>query len=209
MSDVQRLLAEYIAEHRSGGAADPQAYLVRAPSQDRASLAALIDSYLVRVPRGPFDPHRYRGSSAERTVDELDRALRGQSGLWPALLPQLRHRAGLKRSELVDRLAGALGAADRATKVASYYHQMEQGLLPAGGVSDRVLDALGQLIGETAGSLREAGRSLGGPAAGAAPATAAFARRATADAVPAAPPHRPVLSEPTEWDEVDELFRGG
>lgn len=209
MSDVQHLLAEYIVEHRAGGDADPQEYLARAATQDRASLAVLIDSYLVRAPRRQFDPDRYRGSSAERTVEELDRALRGQSGLWPALLPQLRHRAGLKRSELVDRLTDALGAQGRASKVASYYHQMEHGLLPAAGVSDRVLEALGQIVGETAGWLREAGRSLGRPPAGAAPAAAAFARRATADAVPAAPPVPASPGEPAEWDEVDELFRGG
>ena len=109
MSDVDRLLADYIAEHRAGGEADPRAYLSRASPAERRELAALIDAYLARAPRQPFDQASFRGSSAERTVDELERAIAGQAGLWPALLPRLRDRAGLKRSELVERLAAALG----------------------------------------------------------------------------------------------------
>ena len=96
---------------------------------------------------------------------------------------------------------------DREDKVAGYYHQMEQGLLPAAGVSDRVLEALGRIVGETAQALREAGSALRPPSEGpaAAPA-AAFARRAYAEAAP--PPEAPAAQE-AEWDEVDELFRGG
>ena len=209
MTDVDRLLAEYIAEHRAGGDADPREYVSRASPPQRTELAALIDTYLAHAPRQPFDQAQFRGSRAERTVDELERAIAGQAGLWPALLPRLRVRAGLKRSTLVERLATALGVSSRQGKVASYYHQMEQGRLPAPGVSDKVLDALGQLVGETAQTLREAGRALSPPGEGPARApAAAFARRAYGDAgaaetAAAPPPPR------ADWDDVDELFRGG
>jgi hypothetical protein len=208
MNDVDRLLAEYVAEHRAGGEADPREFLARASPPQRTELAALIDAYLARAPRQQFDEADFRGSSAERTVDELERALAGQAGLWPALLPRLRDRAGLKRSELVQRLAAALGVSERQDKVAGYYHQMEQGLLPAQGVSDRVLAALGQLVGETTHTLREAGRTLASSGEGPATAPAAFARRAYAEAASAPPPGAPRVGE-GEWDEVDELFRGG
>jgi hypothetical protein len=208
MTDLDRLLADYIAEHRAGGEADPREYLSRASPAERIELAALIDTYLAYAPRRRFDQSTFRGSSAERTVDELERAIAGQAGLWPAVLPSLRDRAGLKRSELVERLAAALGVSGRKDKVADYYHAMEQGRLPARGVSDRVLEALGQLVGETAQALRDAGRALTpsghGPAA---TPTAAFARRAysaSGTAEPAA-----ASAGPAEWDEVDELFRGG
>jgi hypothetical protein len=208
MTDLERLLADYIAEHREGGEADPREYLARASPEERTELAALIDTYLAHVPRQPFNQAMFRGSSAERTVDELERAIAGQAGLWPALLPSLRDRAGLKRSELVERLAAALGVSGRKDKVAGYYHQMEQGRLSAEGVSDRVLKALGQLVGETAQALRDAGRALTpsghGPAS--APA-AAFARRAYSESGIAGP--AAASAGPTEWDEVDELFRGG
>lgn len=209
MSDVDRLLADYIAEHRAGGDADPRQHLSRATPAQRAELAALIDAYLARAPRQPVDPAAFRGSSAERTVDELERAIAGQAGLWPALLPRLRDRAGLKRSELVERLAAALGASGRKDKVAVYYHEMEQGRLPAQGVSDRVLESLGQLVGETAQALRDAGRALTSPGPAAASASRpAFARRAYGEPgaeEPGAAPAPPAA----EWDEVDELFRGG
>ena len=208
MIDVDRLLADYIAEHRSGGEADPSEYLSRASPAQRAELAALIDAYLARAPRQPFDQTAFRGSTAERTVDELERAIAGQAGLWPAVLPRLRDRAGLKRSTLVERLAAVLGVGDRQDKVAGYYHEMEQGLLPARGVSDRVLDALAAILGETAQSLRDAGQALvpSGEGPAAAPA-AAFARRASAAPSPA-PPGAAELTTAAEWDEVDELFRG-
>ena len=94
-----------------------------------------------------------------------------------------------------------------SAKVGAYYHQMEQGTLAAAGVSNRVLEALGQIVGETAQALREAGGApVGGPA-GAPPQ--AFARRAH---TPGAAPMRASAARPPEtgeWDEVDRLFRGG
>lgn len=207
MSSVERLLADYIAEHRAGGEADPREYLSRASPSDQRELAALIDAYLARAPRQEFDEMTFRGSSAERTVDELERAIAGQAGLWPALLPRLRDRARLKRSELVERLAEALGVSDRKDKVGGYYHEMEQGLLPAQGVSDRVLSALGELICETTQALREAGRALTPSGEGPTAAPAAFARRAYAEPAGAQSPGVKGRRE-GEWDEVDELFRG-
>jgi hypothetical protein len=209
MTDVDRLLADYISEHQMGGDADPREYLSRARPTERTELAVLIDAYLVRAPRQPFDQAAFRGSSAERTVDELERAVAGRAGLWPAVLPRLRDRAGLKRSTLVERLANALGVSDRHEKVAGYYHEMEQGLLPAEGVSDRVLEALGQLVGEPTRVLRDAGQALTPPGVGPAAAPAvAFARRAFGEPGAAEPGAAPVPPE-AEWDEVDELFRGG
>ena len=67
--------------------------------------------------------------------------------MWPSLLPQLRNRARLKRADLVAQLAARLGAEGQGEKVGLYYHQMEQGLLPASGVSDSVLEALGRIVG--------------------------------------------------------------
>jgi hypothetical protein len=207
VTDVDRLLAEYIEEHREGGVADPTTFLSRAVASDRRELAALIDGYLRRAPRQRFDAAGFRGSPSERVVDELERALGGQAGLWPALLPELRHRAGLKCAELVARLAGTLGLAGREPKVATYYHQMEQGILPARGVSNRVLAALGDIVGESLKSLREAGDALT-PFDGAPTPAPTFARLAHAD--PASGMASPEEAPPDEeWDEIDILFRGG
>ena len=207
MSQTDDLFAEYVREHRAGGEAAPAAFLARAAPGQRHELAALIDAYLARAPRQVVDTGSFRGSTAERAVDELERVIGGNGGLWPALLPRLRDRGGIKRSQLVKRLAVALGVSNEVAKVGAYYHQMEQGTLPAAGVSDRVLDALGHIVGETAQALREAGRA---PAAGPPGATSqAFARRAH---TPGAAPMRASAASPPEtgeWDEVDRLFRGG
>ena len=127
--EIQKLLSEYIAEHRAGGEADPLAYLERADEGDRGELAALIDGYLARSPGREWDPDAYAGSAAERVADELGKALLGSSGLWPAILPRLRKQARLTRAQVVERLSAALGAAGREQKVAAYYHEMEQGSL--------------------------------------------------------------------------------
>ncbi len=208
MRGVDRLFRDYVAEYRAGLGADPQAYLREVAPADRAELVALIDGYLSRAPRRAFDPGAFPGSSAEQTVDMLDRALVGESGLWPALLPELRHRAGLKRADLVTRLTTALGVVGRESKVGDYYHRMEQGRLAPAGVSDRVLGALGELLGESAEALRLAGSALS-PSPGP-PDSPAFARAASPEAVAAAaPPSAVPTGADARRDEVDELFTGG
>jgi hypothetical protein len=208
MADVERLLHDFIAEDREAGA-DPAAYLARAHGTDRAELEALIDAYLARAPRRRFDAAAFQQSRARRATDELSRALVGQSGWWPALLPRLRWSARLRRAEVVERLAHELEAEDREAKVAAYYHAMEQGTLPAEGVSDRVLEALGAIVGTTAARLRDAGRGLGGAPSGAG-AGAAFARVGAPDPELAqeVPPVAVGPTAPAERDEIDDLFTG-
>ena len=216
MTDVHALLEDYIAAHRGGQEADPREWLGRVEGRDRAALEELIDTYLARAPMRAWDPDAFRESGLAPFAEQVTTALHGRSGAWPALLPQLRDRAALRRAELVERLAAALGAQDKQAKVGSYYHEMEQGLLPSEGVDDKVLAALGSILGQSAGALRGAGRSLlpgaGEPSAGPAQAFARHASpdpayddaagaRATGQAVPAEPE--------AERDEIDRLFRGG
>jgi hypothetical protein len=207
MADVEKLLHEFIAEDRGSGPADPLAYLERVEGADRAELEALIDGYLARAPRRPFDREAFVRSPARAVAEELGRALGGASGTWPALLPRLRHRARLRRSEVVGQLAEELGTGQVA-KVARYYHQMEQGTLPAAGVSDRVLAALARVVGVTAERLREAGRTAGGVPA--APAAAeAFARVGSPDREYVAAEDMRAGVRPDEpRDEIDALFTG-
>jgi hypothetical protein len=208
MTDLARLLAEYVDEHQVGGEADPRGYLARVKDDaQRAALAEDIDRYLMDAPRRPFDPAAFASSPSAHIVDSLDRALSGRAGLWPALLPQLRAAAGIKRAALVERLAAALGVPEGTEKVGAYYHQMEQGSLPAGGVSERVLAALAQIVGETVETLRSAGESLAPPEDWRSAASPVFARTAGWSPEPAleGSPEPP----DDQWDAVDELFRGG
>jgi hypothetical protein len=211
MADVDRLLQEFIEEDRTAGPADPAAYLARVPGEDQAELEARIDNYLAEAPRRPFNREAFMKSPARGIAEELGRALGGASGTWPALLPRLRHRAQLRRVEVVSRLSEELGAGGEAqvAKVASYYHGMEQGTLPAAGVSDRVLEALARIVGVSVDRLREAGRAAGGEPGPA--AAAAFARVGSPDPRYVEPSPAPERGEPTpaaERDEIDELFTG-
>jgi len=204
---VEHLLRQFIQADRAGEA-DPLAYLERVEGAERAELAALIDGYLARAPRRPFDREGFETSRARAVTEEVGRSLGGVSGEWPALLPRLRHRAKLRRAQVVANLAEALGARGAQTeKVARYYHGMEQGTLPADGVSDRVLDALARIVGTTAQELRDAGRAAGGSAPRGVPGTA-FARIGVPD-----PEYGPAeermpggggAGEPR--DEIDEAF---
>ncbi len=210
MTDVELLLARYKEAHRSDPGADPTPFLDQVSGLDREQLAALLDAYLERAPRRALDASELRESPAAAVADGLQRSLTGASGIWPAVLPRLRAQARLRRSELVAELAARLGAQSQQEKVASYYHEMEQGRLEASGVSDTVLEALGRIVGWSREALRQAGElpAPGGPG-GDAPTAPAFARTTRPATDPAAePPARgPAASD--AWDEVDRLFRGG
>jgi hypothetical protein len=209
MTQVDELLREYKQAHRAGSG-DPRPFLSRAPAADRAVLAALIEGYLENTPRREFDREEFLESAAAPVAEGVQRSLAGAGGLWPALLPRLRAQARVKRADLVRELAARLGAESQQEKVAGYYHEMEQGLLPAEGVSDTVLEALGKIVGVAAESLRKAG-SLPAPGPSRMDEAAVFTRmaRAAPDTAAAPPVAGQAADEATEeWDEVDRLFRG-
>jgi hypothetical protein len=209
MSDVERLLAEYKRAHQEGGGADPSPFLARTSGVEREQLAALIDAYLEQAPRRAFDAAAFRDSPAAAVADSAHRTLAGSAGLWPVLLPRLRNQARIRRADLVAELAARLGAQSQQQKVATYYHEMEQGRLPASGVSDTVLEALGKIVGYGKDALRSAGQM---PApGGAAPGAGAVYARTTARRGGRAPEAEApaAAAEPEEWDEVDRLFRAG
>jgi hypothetical protein len=84
---------------------------------------------------------------------------------------------------------------------------MEQGTLPSAGVSQRVLEALGRVVGVTAAQLREAGRAVGGAALP--PAAASFARVGSPDPQYVDAEALMAGRAPAEpRDEIDELFTG-
>ena len=210
MADVDRLLREFKDEHARSGAGDPQRYLDLVGGRDRVTLETLIEAYLASAPRRAWNEAEFEASGAAPLVQGIEQSLAGAAGTWPALLPRLRARAQLARADLTARLAEALGVGDRQEKVHRYYHQMEVGRLPAEGVSQRVLDALGEILGESGDALRRAGAGMAGP--GRETEQVAFARTApAADFDEAALAGARERREPDadEWDDVDDLFRSG
>ena len=161
MSDVDRLLADYIAEHRAGGEADPREYLSRASPAQRTELAALIDAYLARAPRQQFDrsdvprlerrAHRRRARARDRRP--------GRAVARAAAPPARPCRAQAQRTRRAAR-RGARRRATARTRSPATTTRWSRACCPPQGVSDRVLEALGRIVGETAQALRDAGRAL-------------------------------------------------
>lgn len=229
MADVDKLFSDYVAEHRGGGEANPRNYLEKVEGVDRDELATLIDGYLVRSPGRAWDPAAYEGSDAQAWVRGVERSMGGEAGLWPVLLPRLRERAKIRRAELVQRLATALGVGAQTPMVADYYHRMEQGQLDSAGVSTRVLEALAAIVGSTAEALRSAGEQFGkgqAPSEGTVFARTAgpqpgfyeklerdVASPATGESSPTAGMASPAMRVPEagggEAEEVERLFTGG
>jgi hypothetical protein len=214
MTHVRQLLEQFKAEFRGGRSPNPRAFLERVEGLQRSQLERGIEHFLVAEPRRGYDEEAIPFSSARGVAENMERAMMSQAGLWPSLLPRLRARTRLRRAELIGRLARALEAEEQAGKVGAYYHGMEQGTLSANGVSDRVLQALGAIVGETADRLRAAGQAFE-PVQGLGDApTSAFARttvpRSSDSSAGAERAPEPSPSpDPGEWDEVDRLFRGG
>lgn len=209
MADLDRFTEEFAAAFAAGDSPDPGEWLARVEGDERQELERRFDQYLMTAPRREWDAEAYERSLAKIAVDRAFEARDGVSGSWPELLPRLRHRARIKRADLVTRLTEAIGESD-ADKVGVYYNRMEHGALPAEGVSATVLGALAGLVGTTVAALQAAGASGPGPAAGEMPA---FTRLAAPDpayeSADEVEVSMPVPASPGERDRIDELFTGG
>ena len=134
-------------------------------------------------------------------------------GELPIELVRLRNERQITRADLVTRLADSLGVSGAREKVASYYHRLERGMLPAEGVSSRVWEALAQLLDTSADALRRAGATMRPPPTpGAASAYARTAAPPPPEYATAQSSEEPTVSDTEhteEPDEVDRLFTGG
>lgn len=220
MSSVEDILARYITDFQSGEAESPIPYLEMVDEADRQELAAAMDSYLMTAPRREWDATAYEASQAGRIADRLWRSMDGASGEWPVLLPRLRERRRLTRRSVTERLAAWLDAPADDPRVASYYHEMEQGLLPWRGVSARVLEGLSSIFEVSVEELTLAARR-GGDVPPPPTTEAAMARVGAPDPrygsdldAPGSPGDASMQSPPIEkpsdqWDEIDRAFLGG
>jgi hypothetical protein len=211
MAEPRELRDEFAAAYEAGEGPNPRDFVERASAEDRQETEALIDRYLMTAPRRKWDPVAYEHSLAKVAVDQVLESMEGVSGTWPELLPSLRKRARIMRRDLVERLARTLGFGEerQVEKIERYYNGMEHGLVPAAGVSARVIDALAGILGADAERIRQAG-SRGQASPG--EVDAVYARLAVADEAYAdadAPAATPAERAPEQPDEIDRLFTGG
>src|SRR5262249_47242723 len=215
MTDPDKLLRQYIERFEAGGEVDPSDLIAQAEAGQQPELRELIAGYLEHAaPEREWEASAFEGSLAERAVARTAEEWSAAAGELPAELVRLRNERKITRGDLVTRLADSLGVSGAREKVASYYHRLERGALPAEGVSSRVWEALAKLLGTSADTLRGAGAAVRPPPSEG--AASAYARTAP----PPPPEYAPATSaeeEPTvtdkerpeEPDEVDRLFTGG
>ncbi|MBX5469507.1 MAG: hypothetical protein IRZ21_06370 [Thermoleophilaceae bacterium] len=206
MTDIDRLLSEFVDAWNAGERPRVEEYLARAPEDRRDELADLIEAFLDVAPTPDYSPETLEELMRHPAVLASVEALEGRSGLWPSLLPRLRRRARLRRDQVVSALVERLGIEGSEEKTARYLHELETGTLAAAGVSRRVIEALAGVLGASAAELERGADFRGLGTGGAEPV---YLR-----AEPGAEPREVRLDRPgpppeSEWDEVDRLFLGG
>jgi hypothetical protein len=209
MDKIDRLLNEFVEAWNAGQRPDVDDFVDRAPEAERNELAGLIGSFLEIAPTPPYSPEQLDTLRSDRLVQSIARLAEDEPG--PTPLPRLRERAKLKRDEVVEQLARVLGFPEKKTKIQRYYHQLEIGTITPGQVSQRVVDALADILRVTPKDVDQAGAFFHlSPE----PAAEMFLRHdefgneiVTAERLEAAAARAPVPEE--SWDEVDRLFLGG
>jgi transcriptional regulator with XRE-family HTH domain len=191
MTDVARILGEFIAAWHAGERPRLATYVERVPPADRDDLADQIETFLMLAPEPEYSEETW----AEMTSNPAVAAAAEESMATAAEpLGSLRERAGLSLAQLAERLGFSGRQRDKA---AGLLQEVEAGRRPPSrSLVERLSDALGvprEGIGWSSGMT-----------------TAAFGvARAPADAEP-----EPridaladaLLSDDEDWDEVDELF---
>lgn len=208
-SDRERILSQFIDAWNAGERPDVDAFVARAPEGEREELVADLAAFLTWAPTPDYDAATAAAIAEEPAVRAARGAAGAPGGLWPALLPRLRGRAGLSVADvaagLVARLRPRSGG---AAKVAAYLERMERGELEPTGVSRRLLGALAGVLGVPEHELEGAGE----PGSWRAAAPVFRARPGSAESVREdLEVLADILAAPggADWDEVDELFRGG
>jgi transcriptional regulator with XRE-family HTH domain len=214
MSTSQQVLSEFIDAWNAGRRPRMRDYLTRVPDgSQRDELADQISTWLEVAPTPEYAPATRAEIRAAPVVQQIIEAADGDSGLWPQLLPRLRERRGWSVVELTERLIVRLGLAhDAKDRTAAYIVRLERGELEPARFSHRLVDALGELLGASPGTLAEAGgrtMSMRPPALG-----AALMR---SDERPEAQfledlellSRAAMRPAPAPMDDVDRLFLGG
>jgi hypothetical protein len=151
MDEREILLGELMAEvlaaldERRFDAVDP---ILERAGEDRQQVLDMVE--LALALRGPAAP-------SEAVVREIADSPMFDERSWPEILEPARHALGLKRPELIDRLAARLGIADAPgrARLGERYHELEAGLIPARGAAPALVAALGDLLGGIADTLAQ------------------------------------------------------
>jgi transcriptional regulator with XRE-family HTH domain len=213
MSTTEQVLDDFIDAWNAGRRPRVGEYLRRVPSgAPRDELASRLTLWLEVAPAPQHDERTRASIRAEPAVQQTLAAVGEAAGLWPAVVPRLRARAGISVRDLAAGLVERFGlAAGADTRAADYLERLERGELEPARVSRRLLDALAARLGVGAELLAGLGAGAGPRAA----TSGAALFRATGVADPTLHDDIEALSRaaltpaPPPMDELDRLFTGG
>jgi hypothetical protein len=214
MSTTDKVLSDFIDAWNAGERPRVREYLSRVPDgAERTELAEQISTWLEVAPAPELSPEARAQVRSEPAVEHVLSAVGDDAGLWPEVIPRLRARAGLSVGQVASRIVARFGLGTGSEeRTADYLQRLERGELEPSRVSRRLLDALGELLGTSPGTLREAGRVGGGLRTAAAGGTLF---RSEGDAGGWVAQDIEALSRaamreaPAPMDELDRLFTGG
>jgi len=213
MSTTEQVLDDFIEAWNAGRRPRVGEYLRRVPSgAPRDELASRLTLWLEVAPSPEHDERTRAEIRDEPAVQQTLAAVGEAAGLWPAVVPRLRARAGLSVRELAAGVVERFGlAAADEPRAADYLERLERGELEPARVSRRLLDALAARLGVgpallaglgpgTAPRLATSGGALFRAPSGADPLMQQDIELLSRAALtPAQPP----------MDELDRLFVGG
>ena len=207
-TDRDRILSEFIDAWNAGRRPSIDEHLARVPEHERERLLQDITSFISWAPTPAYDDSALAQIRAEPAMAAALSEYRSRT-TWPALLASRRRALALSADDLAGGLVNALGlASTRRAKTSDYLERAERGELDTSRFAPRLLDCLADL-------LQTSRRELRGAAGTWLPVQAAPAFRAGDDAAMVARADLELMADaaaaPSEgdWDEVDDLFRGG
>ena len=210
---ADKILSDFIDAWNAGERPRVLDFLARAPDDERDALAEQITTWLELAPTPDYSDAARAAIRDEPAVRSVFATVGDDAGLWPELIPRLRARAGLSLADLAARVRERFGlGADDADRTVAYLDRLEHGDLEPARVSRRLLDALGDALGASGTTLRDAatfGRGLRPAAAGG----TLFRTDAVADDQVLADletlSRLAMRRAPAPMDELDRLFTGG
>lgn len=215
MSTTDRVLSDFIDDWNAGRRPRVREYLARVPEgRQREELAEQLTTWLEVAPVPGYSEATRAEIRADPRVQHVLSAVGEDAGLWPEVVPRLRERAGLSVGDVAARVVARFGLGSGAeARTADYLERLERGELEPSRVSRRLLDALGEMLRASPGTLRDAATFGSGMRPAAAGGT--LFRASDNDAGRWIAEDIDVLSRtamapaPAPLDEVDRLFVGG
>lgn len=197
--DVNDLYDRFVREWYSGTAPDVEAFLTRLEGEDVETLARQLETFLLVAPAVEPRDGAVDDDPVLAAAIALGDAFDEQP--WARRFAHARRSAGLSLSDVGTRLADAFGLTGHGPRAATLLGRLESGELASSGVSARAARALARILGQAEGALI--------PPRAAALYRADSPDGAELESLLAGASAALSLQDGEQWDELDDLLRGG